>query len=48
MDPIRFFDSVEHLEPKCSKCETKIEYGINTEWNEKKKAHMCRGCGNIL
>ncbi len=48
MEPIRFFDSVEYLEPKCPKCECVIDYGITTEWDEKSKAHKCRKCGTVL
>lgn len=48
MEPIKFFDSVEHLEPKCPKCSAKIEYGITTQWSEEKQAHICNNCGEIL
>lgn len=48
MEPIFFFNSTEHLEPKCPKCESKIDYGVTTEWDEKKSAHKCKNCGEIL
>lgn len=48
MEPIFFFNSTEHLEPKCPKCKSKIEYGITTEWDDKKNAHKCKKCGQIL
>ncbi|MBN1644746.1 hypothetical protein JW851_01730 [Candidatus Woesearchaeota archaeon] len=48
MDPIRFFDSVEHMEPKCPKCDSVIEYGITTEWDDKAEGHKCKNCGQIL
>ena len=48
MEPIYFFNSIEHLEPKCPKCETKIDYGVTTEWNDKANAHKCKTCGEIL
>lgn len=43
-----FFNSLEHLEPKCPKCMVKVEYGINTEYDESKKAHVCINCGFVL
>ena len=48
MEPIFFFNSTEHLEPKCPKCKSKIDYGITTEWDDKKNAHKCKKCGQIL
>jgi phage FluMu protein Com len=48
MDPINFFNSMSYLEPKCPKCEHKIEYGITTEWNEKKQAHICKNCQAVI
>jgi len=48
MEPIKFFDSVEHLEPKCPKCSSKIDYGITTQWSEEEQAHVCNECGEVL
>ncbi len=48
MEPINFFNSMAYLEPKCPKCEHKIEYGITTEWNEKQKAHVCKNCHAVI
>lgn len=49
MEPINFFESVDFLEkPKCPKCGTELEYGINTTYKESKKAHICNGCGTVL
>jgi len=45
---INFFSSVEYLEPKCPKCESKVDYGVTTTWDEKKKAHKCNNCGFLL
>lgn len=48
MEPIKFFDSVEYLEPKCPKCDSKIDYGVTTEWDDESEAHKCKNCGEIL
>lgn len=48
MEPIKFFDSVEHLEPKCPKCESKIDFGVTTEWSEEKEGHVCKKCGALI
>jgi hypothetical protein len=45
---INFFNSVEHLEPKCKKCESVIEYGVTTEYDENKETHVCKVCGNVI
>ncbi|MEM4246978.1 MAG: hypothetical protein QXR48_02030 [Candidatus Woesearchaeota archaeon] len=37
-----------YLEPKCPKCEHKIDYGVTTEWSEKKNAHICKNCGSVI
>ena len=48
MEPTFFFNSIEHLEPRCPKCEAKIEYGVTTEWDDKKNAHKCKNCGEVV
>lgn len=45
---INFFNSMEHLEPKCPKCESKIDYGLTTHWDDKEGAHVCNKCGQVL
>jgi phage FluMu protein Com len=45
---IDFFNSMEHLEPKCPKCESKIDWGINTEWSDEKETQICKKCGSEL
>ena len=45
---IDFFNTVEFLEPKCPRCNTKIEWGVNTRWDEKKETQVCAGCGAEL
>jgi len=32
---INFFDSVEHLEPRCPKCRNKIEYDVSTKYDSR-------------
>ncbi len=48
MKGVDFFNSVEHLEPRCPKCETKIEWGITTEWDDEKDAQVCITCKTVL
>jgi DNA-directed RNA polymerase subunit RPC12/RpoP len=48
MKGIDFFNSMEHLEPRCPKCDVKIEWGVNTVWDEKKEAQVCMNCGSDL
>jgi len=47
MIELNFFNNVDYLEPRCPKCETKIEYGVTTTFDEKKGAHVCK-CGEVL
>ncbi|MBW3018644.1 hypothetical protein KY329_00465 [Candidatus Woesearchaeota archaeon] len=48
MEPIRFFDSLEHLEPRCPQCKVVLKYGINTEFDDEKEAHRCKSCGALI
>ena len=48
MRAINFFDSVEYLEPKCPGCETVLDYGVNTKFDSRHKAHVCMKCGTAL
>jgi len=48
MKGIDFFNTMEYLEPRCPKCETKIEWGVNTEWSEKLETQVCKLCGTVL
>jgi len=45
---INFFNSIEHLEPRCKSCDSKIEYGVTTEWDEEKETHVCLKCGAVV
>ncbi|MBT3465198.1 hypothetical protein HOD20_05750 [archaeon] len=38
------FNSIEHLEPKCSNCHIVLHYGENTNFNEKSQSMECGGC----
>lgn len=48
MQGIDFFNSVEYLEPKCPKCDIKIEWGINTEWDDEKETQVCKKCRTAI
>ncbi len=48
MAELNFFNSLENLEPKCPKCGTVLNYGVNTRYNDREKAHICVTCGCIL
>ena len=45
---INFFNSLAHLEPKCKNCESVIEYGVSTEYDDDKETHVCKKCGNAV
>ena len=42
------FSSVEHLEPRCPKCNSKIEYDVTTRFDDELEAHVCINCGEKL
>ncbi len=48
MGAINFFNSIEHLEPKCSKCGTVLDYGVNTRFDDEKCKHVCLNCGSLV
>ncbi|MBI4141174.1 hypothetical protein HY485_05035 [Candidatus Woesearchaeota archaeon] len=48
MEPIKFFDSMDFLEPHCPTCNSRLNYGVTTKYNEKAGTHICLGCGWIL
>jgi transcription initiation factor TFIIIB Brf1 subunit/transcription initiation factor TFIIB len=43
-----FFQDMECLEPKCPDCGIILDYGVNTEYNDEKEAHICGKCGCVL
>jgi len=45
---LNLFDSVQYLEPKCPRCKAKIEYGVTTRYDIRKKTHVCIKCGHIF
>jgi len=45
---LNFFDSMDCLEPKCPNCKVKLEYGVNTRYDEKEGAHVCLNCSFVL
>jgi phage FluMu protein Com len=45
---VDFFNSMEHLEPRCPKCKVKIEWGTNTEWSDEHDTQICKDCRTPL
>lgn len=45
---MNFFDSVEHLEPRCHKCGSVIDWGTSTRFDEETESHICLFCGTKL
>lgn len=45
---LNVFNSLEYLEPKCPKCGIVLDYGGNTQFSDKHKAHICIHCGFVL
>lgn len=43
-----YLSSKEILEPHCPKCDSKVDYGITTTYNEKEDAHVCNSCGHVF
>lgn len=43
-----FFQSTEHLEPHCPKCDSVIDYGVTTKYDDKEGNHVCLKCGMVL
>ena len=42
------FNNMEYLEQKCPKCRTILDFGVNTEYNDEKGAHVCLNCKSVL
>jgi len=42
------FSSIEYLEPKCPKCGSVLKYGVNTQYDDEAKSHVCLKCGAVL
>ncbi len=45
---MNFFNSIEHLEPKCQSCGVVIDYGVNTDYDDKQEGHVCLQCGELV
>ncbi|MBU2560736.1 MAG: hypothetical protein KKD17_00410 [Nanoarchaeota archaeon] len=45
---VDFFNSLEHLEPRCPKCKVKIVWGENTMWSDESETQVCKDCGSKL
>jgi hypothetical protein len=46
--PINILGEIEVLEPRCGKCQSKLDYGTNTKYDLRLKCHVCENCGNVL
>jgi len=48
MKGVDFFNSTDHLEPKCPGCQTKIVIDETIEWSDEKENYICKKCGTIV
>jgi len=48
VENLNLFESMEFLEPKCPKCGTVLDYGVNTRFDEKLGTHVCLECNCVL
>ena len=48
MEPIRYFDAVDLVEPHCRGCQHIIHYDRDTAFDNKKQVLTCRYCGTII
>ena len=48
MPAINIFNSIDHLEPRCKKCGSKIVYGITTYYDDEIEMHKCSTCNEIV
>ncbi|MFH2028459.1 MAG: hypothetical protein ABIJ08_04935 [Nanoarchaeota archaeon] len=44
----QIFNDISILEPRCDGCNQIIKLGLTTKFDQKKKAHVCNGCGHVL
>ena len=42
------FFTMEMLEPRCPRCNIVLEYGVNTDYQPRHQAHVCKKCGTVL
>ncbi|MBI4739563.1 hypothetical protein HY772_08565 [Candidatus Woesearchaeota archaeon] len=45
---IDFFNDLSFLEPVCSGCQIKVDYGVTTVYDEKRQTHICKKCGALV
>ena len=45
---MNYFNSPEHLEPKCPKCGIVIDYGVNTKFKDDVMSQVCMMCNQVL
>ncbi|VVB81035.1 Uncharacterised protein [uncultured archaeon] len=48
MEPIRYFDSIDMIEPKCTGCKSIIHYERDTVFDKKKNILTCVFCGHSV
>ncbi|MEM3154387.1 MAG: hypothetical protein QW165_02340 [Candidatus Woesearchaeota archaeon] len=48
MEPIKYFDAVDLVEPHCKGCQHIIHYDRDTTFDNKKQVLTCRYCGSAL
>lgn len=48
MEPIRYFDAVDLVEPHCKGCQHIMHYDKDATFDNKKQTLMCRYCGTVL
>ena len=48
MSELNVFSNINLVEPKCPKCLSKIDYGVTTDYDEKRKKHICKECGYVF
>ncbi|HLF54118.1 MAG TPA: hypothetical protein VI612_00165 [Candidatus Nanoarchaeia archaeon] len=48
MEPIRYFDTVELIEPKCPGCKHIVHYERDTRFDDERQILTCLFCGCAL
>ena len=45
---VNFFEQVENLEPHCPECQTKVQFGVTTEYVARVGSHVCKTCQHVF
>lgn len=48
MEPIKYFEAPEIMEPHCPGCKHIVHYDRDTTFDNKKQVLICRFCGSAL